>query len=82
MFYEVHGYDVEIIESRPCSMGSHLWVDRPIAILRYNPETLKWGLCWMRPDEKWVMYPDWDPTNRLQSLIEEIEKDPYCVFLA
>ena len=31
VFYEVHGYDVEIIESRPCSIGSQLWAENPIA---------------------------------------------------
>jgi hypothetical protein len=80
LHYEIREYDVRLIESRDASIGNHLWVDRPIAILRYDPETLRWELCWMRPDEKWVMYPGWDPTNRLQSLIEEIKGDPRGVF--
>jgi len=80
VFYEVHGYDVKIIESRPCSMGSHLWNENPIAKLQYDPDTLGWQLYSMRATGKWEKYAELKPTNRLQSLIDEIEKDPYCVF--
>jgi hypothetical protein len=34
----------------------------------------------MRATGKWEKYPEIEPTNNLRSLIEEIEKDPYCVF--
>jgi hypothetical protein len=80
LFYEVHEYDVEIIESRPCSIGSHLWAENPIAKFQYDPDTLGWQLYSMRVPGKWQKYPELQPTNNLQLLIEEIEKDPYCVF--
>jgi hypothetical protein len=80
VFYEVHGYDVEIIESRPCSIGSQLCAENPIAKFQYDPDTLGWQLYSMRATGKWAKYPEIEPTNNLRSLIEEIEKDPYCVF--
>ena len=80
VFCEVHGYDVEIIESRPCSIGSQLWAENPIAKFQYDPDTLWWQLYSMRATGKWEKYPEIEPTNNLRSLIEEIETDPYRVF--
>jgi hypothetical protein len=80
VFYEVKGFDVRIIESRPCSVGSHLWTETPIARLRYDPDGLGWQLYWMRASGKWQKYPDSAPTNRLESLIKEIKGDPHQVF--
>jgi hypothetical protein len=34
----------------------------------------------MRASGKWQKYVEFNPTNNLQLLIEEIEKDPYGVF--
>lgn len=80
MLYEVHGYDVEIIESRPFSIGSQLWAENPIAKFQYDPDTLGWQLYSMRATGKWEKYPEKEPTNNLRSLIKEIEKDPSRVF--
>jgi hypothetical protein len=80
VFYEVRGYDVKIFESRPCSIGSQLWTENPIAKLQYDPDTLGWQLYSMRATGKWQKYTEIEPTNNLRSLIEEAEKDPYCVF--
>ena len=80
VFCEVHGYDVEIIESRPCSIGSQLWAENPIARLQYDPGSFRWQLYSRGLPGKWEKYPELKPTNHLKALIEEIEKDPYCVF--
>jgi hypothetical protein len=80
VFYEIHGYDVKIFESRPCSIGSQLLAEKPIARLHYDPDTLGWQLYSMGNSGKWEKYPEIEPTNHLRLLIEEIEKDPYCVF--
>ena len=80
VFYEIYEYDVKIIESRPCSISSQLWVENPIAKLQYNPDTLEWQLYSMKATGKWEKYPELKSTCHLKALIEEIEKDPYCVF--
>jgi hypothetical protein len=80
VLYEVHGYDVEIIESRPFSIGSQLWAENPIAKFQYDPDTLGWQLYSMRATGNWEKYPEKEPTNNLRSLIKEIEKDPSRVF--
>jgi hypothetical protein len=39
VFYEVRGYDVNIIESRPDFMKNYEWTETPIARLKYEPAT-------------------------------------------
>jgi hypothetical protein len=80
VFYEVRGYDVKIIESRPDFMRNYEWTGTPIARLEYEPATFEWQLYWMRASGKWQKYAEVKPTNNLQLLIEEIETDHYCVF--
>ena len=80
IFYKVRGYEVKIIESRPTMTNSHLWAETPIARLQYDPKTLEWQLYWMRASGKWYRYSELEPTNRLQSLIDEIKEDRFGVF--
>ena len=80
LFYEIRGYEVRIIESRPHFLNSHLWTDTPIARLHYDPDTLAWRLYWMRANGKWHKYPDFELTNNLKSLIGVIAEDRYRVF--
>jgi hypothetical protein len=80
VFYEVRGYDVKIIETRPHYMKSNEWAETPIARLKYDPDTMEWQLYWVRASGKWEKYAGLKPTNHLRLLIEEIEKDPYCLF--
>ena len=80
VFFEVRGYEVRIIESRPCLVNSHEWADHPIARLKYDPDTFQWELYWMRATGKWQKYHEFKPTNRLQSLVDEIKQDPFQVF--
>ena len=80
VFFEIKGYDVRIIESRPSIAYSHLWIDTPIAKLQYNPDTLGWQLYWIRASGKWQKYPGLNPTNNLKAVINTVTEDPYRVF--
>jgi hypothetical protein len=80
VFFEVRGFEVRIMESRPSFMNSHKWMDHPIAKLRYDPYTLEWELYWMRATGKWQKYHELKPTNRLQSVVDEIKEDRFQVF--
>jgi hypothetical protein len=61
-------------------MRNYESTETQIARLKYDPDKVEWLLYWMRASGRWQRYAELKPTNRLQSLIEEIEKDPYCVF--
>lgn len=80
IFYEVRGFGVRIIESRPAFGKDHEWKKHSIARMKYDPDTLKWQLYWRQASGRWVCYPGFKPTNRLRTLIEEIEQDPHNVF--
>jgi hypothetical protein len=80
MWYEVRGFDVKIIESRPVFMKSHEWSETPIARMKYDPKTLEWQLYWMRASGRWEKYITSEPTNKLEDLIIEIQNDPHNVF--
>jgi hypothetical protein len=66
VFYEVRGYAVIIIESRPDFMRNYEWTETPIARMKYDPNTLEWQLYWMRASGKWQRYAELKTTNRLQ----------------
>ena len=40
VYYEVRGYDLKIIETRPHYMKSNEWTETPIARLKYDPDTM------------------------------------------
>jgi hypothetical protein len=80
VLYEVRGYEVKIIETRPHFMRKHEWTEHPITRMKYDPDTLRWQLYWRRASGNWMKYPDFEPTNRLQSLIDEIKEDRFGVF--
>jgi hypothetical protein len=80
VFYEVRGYDVKIIESRPDFMRNYEWTETPIARLKYDPDIFCWQLYWMRASGRWERYAELKPTNHLQLLVDEIKGDPDGVF--
>lgn len=80
VFYDIKGYTATIIQSRPSFPGSHLWTDYPIAKLKYDPRTMGWQLYRRNLPGDWQRYPGLKPTQHLQSLIDEIARDPIRVF--
>ena len=80
VFYEIRGYEVRILESRQFSGKGHEWVELPIARFKYDPDGFKWDLFWRRASGRWMKCPDFEPTNRLQSLIDEIKEDYHRLF--
>jgi hypothetical protein len=80
VFYNIKGYTVDIIQSKPSFPGSHLWTDYPIAKLKYDPRTLGRQLYKRILPGEWQSYSDRKPTHQLQSLIDEIAIDSFSVF--
>ena len=80
VFYDIKGYTVTLIQSKPSFPGSHLWTDYSIAKLKYDPRTFKWQLYAKKSPDEWEGYPGLELTQNLQSLIDEIASDPLNVF--
>ena len=73
---------VTIVECRPPwreDFGLE-WSRMPVARLRYVGTTRQWTLYWHRHTGRWERYPLLGPTRRLADLLNEIDRDPICVF--
>ncbi len=73
---------VTIVECRPPWREDYgpEWTRSPIARLRYMRPSRLWTLYWHRHTGRWERYPLLPSTTRLAELLEEIERDPICVF--
>jgi len=80
LFYEIRGYDVKIIESRPHFINKDEWTELTVARLKYDTKSMNWQLFWGRASGRWEKYPNLGPTKNLHEIIDEIEKDPLHVF--
>jgi Protein of unknown function (DUF3024) len=75
---------VTIFECRPPwapeEMGSE-WTRFPVARLLYTKGRNEWTLYWRDRNLKFHRYDRVAPTHDVGDLIEEIDRDPTCIFL-
>ena len=73
---------VTIVECRPPWREDYGpgWTRMPIARLRYVGSTRLWTLYYHRHTGRWERYPLLGPTRRIDELLDEIERDPICIF--
>jgi hypothetical protein len=71
-----------IVERRPPwseDSGSE-WTSFPIARLRYTAAQKSWTLYWRDRDLRFHIYDLLAPSNRIEDLLNEIDRDPTCIF--
>lgn len=74
------GKTVSIHERRPPWDGSPgEWTSTPIAQLRYEGEGL-WTLYFSDRNGKWVRFPEREPFQPVDVLVNELEEDSTCLF--
>jgi hypothetical protein len=56
------------------------WTRRPIARLRYTTKTATWTLYHTDQNQKYHRYPYTPPSAKINLLINEIDRDPTCIF--
>jgi hypothetical protein len=56
------------------------WTRTPIARLRYVRSSRLWTLFYRRHTGRWERYPLLSSTTRIDPLLNELERDPICVF--
>jgi Protein of unknown function (DUF3024) len=73
---------VTIVECRPPWREDYgpEWTRSPVARLRYVGTTRLWTLFYYRHPGRWERYPLLGPTRRLDELLDEIDRDPICIF--
>lgn len=71
-----------IIECRPPWREDYgpEWTRSPLARLRYVGTTRLWTLYYRRHTGRWERYPLLTPVRRIGELIDEIDRDPICIF--
>jgi Protein of unknown function (DUF3024) len=56
------------------------WMRMPVARFRYVRSTRLWTLYWHRQTGRWERHPFLASNTRIGPLLEELERDPLCIF--
>jgi DUF3024 family protein len=56
------------------------WTSFPIARLRYPTVGKSWTLYWRDRNLRFHLYDLLAPSNRVGDLLNEIDRDPTCIF--
>ena len=56
------------------------WTSFPIARLRYTAADKSWTLYWRDRNLRFHLYDLLAPSNRVEDLLTEIDRDPTCIF--
>ena len=56
------------------------WTSFPIARLRYTAADNSWTLYWRDRNLRFHIYDLLAPSNRVDDLLNEIDRDPTCIF--
>ena len=78
--YEIKNHDVIVFEERPRFNAQGEWLRMDCAKFKYNRTSQTWKLYWMRRDRKWHAYETESRRAGLESLIREVDADPYGAF--
>ena len=56
------------------------WTQLPVARLRYTRSTKTWSLHWRDRNLRFHRYDRLEPSGDVTDLLDEIERDPTCIF--
>lgn len=79
---EVHPRGLTIVECSlmPAMDGEMEWLRVPSARLSYSSGSRKWTLYCFDSNSKVRRYPYFEPNTKVQTLLDEIDEDPTCIF--
>lgn len=78
--YKIRGNSITLYENRPPWKEGLEWSMMAVAQFRYDEIYKVWRLYYADRNSKWQVYPVMDDAKRIEDLIEEVDKDPICVF--
>jgi hypothetical protein len=79
--YEIRGNSVTLTERRPLIMLPKEFSNQPVAKFRYNPNNGRWTLRWADRNGRWHDYEGYVSVARIETLVEEVKRDPTGIFL-
>ena len=79
---DVDAGPVTVLECRPPWQGhaESPWTRFPIARLRYTKARQEWALYWRDRNLKFHVYDLVEPTRNVETLLDEVDRDPTCIF--
>ena len=80
LLFRWRGATVTIFETRPYFQDVNRWTESPIAQFRYNAADIHWTLFCPDRNSRWHLYLEVEPARSLQTLIEEVDRDPTGIF--
>ena len=78
--FRFRGNSVTLYEERPHFIYPERWVDIVIAQFRYDVKSGKWTLYCADRNSRWRLYYFVEPTKNFDLLLQEVSKDPTCIF--
>ena len=79
---DVDDRSATILECRPSWRPEYgpEWTRLPIARIRHMKSRNEWALYWCDRNLKFHLYDRVDPTANVETLLEEVDLDPTCIF--
>lgn len=76
------GTTVTILECRPPWPGSSgtEWTENPQARMKYDASTKAWTLYWFDRNSRAHLYDLIEPHQPVRQILDEVERDPTCIF--
>jgi len=78
--HSFRGNSVTLFERRPRYNDPSVWGQLAVAQFRRNARTRLWSLYCRDRNERWHLYEGVAPTQKLSSLVVEVQRDPTGIF--
>ena len=78
--YRIEGVHVFLLERRPGWDQPEPWTELEVAKFRYYVNRGEWVLSWADRNVKWHRYDLIPPSRIFEDLLDEVERDPTCIF--
>lgn len=80
VIYKIDGNAVTIYEERPYFLDKSRVTHGSVARMRYHIGQKRWTLYWADRNTKWHLYEEHPPAKSIQTLLDEVTRDPIHIF--
>ena len=80
LIYRWRGNTVTLLETRPYYLDPKRWTERPFAQFRYDAVKKRWALYCADRNSRWYLYEEVKPAISIQTLLDEVTRDPTHIF--
>ncbi|MBI3553029.1 MAG: DUF3024 domain-containing protein [Elusimicrobia bacterium] len=80
MTYKWRGDTATLIEERPYFQDPKRWTSHPVAQFRYDGDKKRWTLYCADRNSRWHLYEKIRPAASIQTLLDEVNRDPTGIF--